>query len=235
MPLFTDYTTDGFFDEMFESPNHPRAAYVKLFTGLRTLRPSTFAARSALVDRAYLSQGITFAHGGREQPFPFDLLPRPAEADGAHVFPRGPDAEMDAAGILLVGYQELEDVLLVADPVVLPEDRLRIEDADQYVPARLRAGGNIHDQVAVGLGQPGRVFGPLEVAAQELTDIALVFASVDPCTKNRHVVVRASIGKCGFLRTDPTDCAPQVFDQEQRSRRWQFVRPRENRVNGAVA
>lgn len=76
MPLFTDYTTDGFFDEMFESPDHPRAAYEKLFSGLRMLRPSTFTARSALVDRAYLTQGITFAHGGREQPFPFDLLPR---------------------------------------------------------------------------------------------------------------------------------------------------------------
>ena len=42
-----------------------------------TLRPSAFAARSALVDQAYLSQGITFDHGGREQPFPFDLLPAP--------------------------------------------------------------------------------------------------------------------------------------------------------------
>jgi uncharacterized circularly permuted ATP-grasp superfamily protein len=35
-----------------------------------------FAARSAQVDRAYLTQGITFDHGGRERPFPFDLLPR---------------------------------------------------------------------------------------------------------------------------------------------------------------
>ena len=61
---------------MFEEPDRPREAYARLFSGLRTLRPATFAARSALVDRAYLTQGITFAHGGREQPFPFDLLPR---------------------------------------------------------------------------------------------------------------------------------------------------------------
>ena len=81
MPLFTDYTTDGFFDEMFEAPEVPRAAYERLFSGLRALRPSTFAARSALVDRAYLTQGITFDHGGREQPFPFDLLPRLIPAD----------------------------------------------------------------------------------------------------------------------------------------------------------
>ncbi len=76
MPLFTDYAVDGFFDEMFEAPDHPREEYRSLYSGLSTLRPSAFAARSALVDQAYLSQGITFDHGGREQPFPFDLLPR---------------------------------------------------------------------------------------------------------------------------------------------------------------
>jgi uncharacterized circularly permuted ATP-grasp superfamily protein len=76
VPLFTDYETDGYFDEMFEEPDRPRGSYERLFSGLRSLRPSAFAERSAMVDRAYLTQGITFAHGGREQPFPFDLLPR---------------------------------------------------------------------------------------------------------------------------------------------------------------
>jgi len=76
VPLFTEYATDDFFDEMFEEPERPRGAYERLFAGLRSLSPGTFAERSAMVDRAYLTQGITFAHGGREQPFPFDLLPR---------------------------------------------------------------------------------------------------------------------------------------------------------------
>ena len=76
MPLFTDYTTDGFFDEMFEAPERPRPTYERLFSRLSELGTATFASRGALIDRAYLSQGITFAHGGREQPFPFDLLPR---------------------------------------------------------------------------------------------------------------------------------------------------------------
>jgi len=81
LPLFTDYEIDGFFDEMFEGPDRPRAPYEQLYSGLSRLRPSAFAARSALVDRAYLTQGITFDHGGREQPFPFDLLPRLIPAD----------------------------------------------------------------------------------------------------------------------------------------------------------
>ncbi len=81
VPLFTDYETDGYFDEMFEEPDRPRRSYERLFTGLKSLRPSTFAERSAMVDKAYLTQGITFAHGGREQPFPFDLLPRLIPSD----------------------------------------------------------------------------------------------------------------------------------------------------------
>ncbi|MGE0029225.1 MAG: circularly permuted type 2 ATP-grasp protein [Thermoleophilia bacterium] len=66
---------------MFEEPDRPRRSYERLFSGLKTLRPSTFAERSAMVDKAYLTQGITFAHGGREQPFPFDLLPRLIPSD----------------------------------------------------------------------------------------------------------------------------------------------------------
>jgi uncharacterized circularly permuted ATP-grasp superfamily protein len=81
VPLFTDYETDGYFDEMFEEPDRPRRSYERLFSGLKSLRPSTFAERSAMVDKAYLTQGITFAHGGREQPFPFDLLPRLIPSD----------------------------------------------------------------------------------------------------------------------------------------------------------
>ncbi len=79
MPLFTDYSTDGFFDEMFEAPDLPRPAYERLFSGLRALRPATFAARSALVDRAYLTQGITFAQRARLRG---DVVPGHARCSG---------------------------------------------------------------------------------------------------------------------------------------------------------
>mgnify|MGYP002784350975 FL=1 len=75
---------------MFEAPDRPRMPYARLYAGLRSLRPSAFTAKTALVDRAYLSQGITFAHGGRERPFPFDLLPRVIPA---------PEWERIAAGL----------------------------------------------------------------------------------------------------------------------------------------
>jgi len=74
---------------MFEAPDRPREAYARLYDGLARLRPSAFTARRALVDSAYLSQGITFDHGGREQPFPFDLLPRLIPAAEWGVLERG--------------------------------------------------------------------------------------------------------------------------------------------------
>lgn len=76
MSLFAGYEVGGFFDETFEADGVPREAYARLLAGLRRLDPRAFAARSDLVERAYLSQGITYSHGGVEHPFPFDLLPR---------------------------------------------------------------------------------------------------------------------------------------------------------------
>jgi uncharacterized circularly permuted ATP-grasp superfamily protein len=74
--LFAGYAVDGFFDEMFEGEGRPRPEYAPLFAGLRRLRPAAFAGKSALAGRCYVRQGITFTVGGREQAFPFDLLPR---------------------------------------------------------------------------------------------------------------------------------------------------------------
>ena len=74
--LFEDYRVAGFFDEMFEDPETPRSTYAELYAGLRGLAPEAFGRKSELVDACYLTEGITFAHHGKEHAFPFDLLPR---------------------------------------------------------------------------------------------------------------------------------------------------------------
>lgn len=78
---FTGYELADFHDEMFRADGTPRHAYERLHRGLSKLGPSVFSAKSALASRAYLSQGITFDHDGREHPFPFDLVPRLIPAD----------------------------------------------------------------------------------------------------------------------------------------------------------
>jgi uncharacterized circularly permuted ATP-grasp superfamily protein len=75
-PLFADYDTDGFYDEMFAGPGSPRSQYAPLHRRLMRMEPPAFANKARLAESAYLAQGITFAHDGRERPFPFDLLPR---------------------------------------------------------------------------------------------------------------------------------------------------------------
>jgi len=74
--LFEGYDARGFFDEMFDDDARPRAAYDPLYAGLARLRPETFDDKNALAGACYLNEGITYAHDGREAPFPFDLLPR---------------------------------------------------------------------------------------------------------------------------------------------------------------
>ncbi|MEQ8834588.1 MAG: circularly permuted type 2 ATP-grasp protein [Miltoncostaeaceae bacterium] len=89
MSLFTGYRVDGFFDETFEADGVPRGGYRRLLDGLGRIAPDAFAERSAAVGRAYLSQGITYSHGGTEHAFPFDLLPRLIPADEWAVLERG--------------------------------------------------------------------------------------------------------------------------------------------------
>ncbi len=74
--LFREYRVDAAFDEMFAADGEPRAHYVDLFEGLSRFTPEAFADKCTLAGACYLSEGITFAHDGREHTFPFDLLPR---------------------------------------------------------------------------------------------------------------------------------------------------------------
>jgi uncharacterized circularly permuted ATP-grasp superfamily protein len=78
--LFSGYTTDQFYDEMFEAPGRPRPHYQRLFRRLSELSREDFDERIRLADIAFLYQGITFTvystQEGIERIFPFDLIPR---------------------------------------------------------------------------------------------------------------------------------------------------------------
>ena len=79
--MFTGYRPAGYFDEMFDDETRPRSSYAAVARGMQRMSSETFGARVAQVDRHYAAHGITFAHGGREETFPFDLLPRVIDAD----------------------------------------------------------------------------------------------------------------------------------------------------------
>jgi len=77
--LFEDYPLGApgtVWDEMFDAPGMPRADYESLHATLRPLAGSDLRTRADVLARAFLDQGITFAFGGVERPFPLDIIPR---------------------------------------------------------------------------------------------------------------------------------------------------------------
>ena len=74
--LFEEYPFGRAWDEMFSAPGQIRPAYESVFAALQTLDAADLKARADIMGRTFLDQGITFALGGVERPFPLDLIPR---------------------------------------------------------------------------------------------------------------------------------------------------------------
>lgn len=76
----SNYKTDAFFDEMFDSSGAVRPHYKRLRERLTELSDEEFVSKQEAVDFSMLLQGITFTvysdDQGTERIFPFDLLPR---------------------------------------------------------------------------------------------------------------------------------------------------------------
>ncbi len=74
--LFGDYAVGAAWDEMFQAPGVPRAAYDAVLAALKPFGPAELRFRSEQLSRVFTDRGVTFAHAGEERPFPLDLLPR---------------------------------------------------------------------------------------------------------------------------------------------------------------
>jgi uncharacterized circularly permuted ATP-grasp superfamily protein len=79
-PLFADYATSGFYDELFVQTGRPRAMAASLLANLRSLTMGGILSRQQAAERELLHQGITFNvygdQAGTEKIFPFDIIPR---------------------------------------------------------------------------------------------------------------------------------------------------------------
>lgn len=78
--FFKDYSTDSFFDEMFNADGTVRPHYQAIFHRMQELNADEYQKKHQAVDLSFLSQGITFTvyedEEGTEKIFPFDLMPR---------------------------------------------------------------------------------------------------------------------------------------------------------------
>ncbi len=77
---FDSYSTEGFYDEMFEADGSPRASAVALIERVNSLAEGDLKRRQQTAEKVLLNLGITFnVYGdsaGVEKIFPFDLIPR---------------------------------------------------------------------------------------------------------------------------------------------------------------
>src|SRR5215813_6133949 len=78
--VFDQYAMAKAWDEMFDRPGEPRAAYRSLFATLQPLSVADLRARADQLGRVFTDRGVTFAYAGEERPFPLDLIPRIIDA-----------------------------------------------------------------------------------------------------------------------------------------------------------
>ncbi len=78
--FFENYSTDSFFDEMFDSTGVVRPHYKAILERIQVMTAEQYGEKGQAVDLSFLRQGITFTvYGddeGTEKIFPFDLMPR---------------------------------------------------------------------------------------------------------------------------------------------------------------
>src|SRR5712692_9360689 len=82
---FDGYSTDGFYDEMFQADGTPRASARLLFERINTVGDEELRRYQQAAEQALFRMGITFNvygdEAGTEKIFPFDIIPRIIPAD----------------------------------------------------------------------------------------------------------------------------------------------------------
>lgn len=78
--FFANYSTDSFYDEMFDTNGVVRPHYKAVLERMQELTKEKYEQKGQAVDLSFLRQGITFTvygdEEGTEKIFPFDLMPR---------------------------------------------------------------------------------------------------------------------------------------------------------------
>jgi len=128
---FDGYSTEGFFDEMFDASGRPRPHYRKLLKRFEHLTPAHFEERRQMADLIFLHQGITFTvysdNQGTERLMPFDLLPRIIPAAEWALIERGLTQRITALNLFL--HDIYHDQKILKDGVI---PRHYIEEARHF-------------------------------------------------------------------------------------------------------
>lgn len=127
---FDAYDLDGFYDELFDSPDHPRRGAELLIRLLNQLPEGELQRRQEAAELALLHMGITFGVSGEaERIFPFDVIPRVLSAEDFDYIERGLRQRIHALNEFI--HDVYHDQKIVSDGVV-PDFVVR--SAQSYMP-----------------------------------------------------------------------------------------------------
>ncbi len=203
--LLDNYSTDGFYDEMFDSDGQPRGRADALAKRLVSLSDGELVRRQKAADLTLLNMGITFAvyghAAGTEKVWPFDIVPRIVDATEWHKIDRGLKQRILALN------------MFVAD--VYGEQRILKEG---IVPRELLFSAPCYLPQCVGLKPPGGVWCHI-VGTDLVRDADGEFyvlednlrcpSGVSYVIENREVMKRTFPQIFGGLRIQPVEDYPE--------------------------
>ena len=103
--FFDHYSTDSFFDEMFNKDGSVRPHYLATYNRMKDLSVEEYELKGQAVDLSFLRQGITFTvygdEEGTEKIFPFDLMPRIIPKSEWDLLERGLTQRIQALNLFL--------------------------------------------------------------------------------------------------------------------------------------
>jgi uncharacterized circularly permuted ATP-grasp superfamily protein len=201
---FDAYDIAGFFDEMFEETDRPRAATTLLANRIATLSPAELRARQIAAERALLTRGITFnVYGdaaGTEKIFPFDIIPRVIPGSDWRPIERGLTQRVRALNLFIDDVYHDQRIVKAG---VVPQSL--IASAKSYLPAcaGMKPPKGIYCHV-VGTDLVRDRDGQFYV----LEDNLRCPSGVSYVLENRQVMKRTFPQVFGELRVRPVDIYP---------------------------
>ncbi len=200
-----NYSTDGFYDEMFESNGQPRWRAEILAQRLMSLSDGELERRQKAADLTLLNMGITFAvygnEAGTEKVWPFDIVPRIVEAHEWNMIERGLKQRIRALNMFVADVYGEQRIL--KERVVPPE---LLHSASCFLPqcVGLRPPGDVWCHV-VGTDLVRDADGELYV----LEDNLRCPSGVSYVIENREVMKRTFPQVFGGMRIQPVEDYPE--------------------------
>jgi uncharacterized circularly permuted ATP-grasp superfamily protein len=143
--LTAGYDLGTFFDEMFDTPEHPRAHYRLLGERLAAMSAGQLDERIRVANAFFLTQGIGFTvygdDAGTDRIFPFDLVPRIIPAAEWETIERGLVQRLRALNLFLADIYHRQQIL-----------------ESGIVPADLVFGSRNFRREMIGFDVPGGVY-----------------------------------------------------------------------------